>query len=283
MEQQISNPDICDRTAKGYTGSLRYSDPADGPEREWVTRVGIEENLDRKIRSRCALNASPDRPAATAISPDVRSTNLSSVASRRLARAVKRTEDIILSLLLLVVIFPALLVLATAVRIDSPGPILFKQRRVGYLGTLFVVYKFRTMYADVTDADCRKQTDRMDPRVTRVGRFLRKHSLDELPQLINVLLGQMSLVGPRPHALATNIDGIELEDLCNSYRFRHLAKPGITGWAQVNGWRGKLDTREKLLGRVAYDISYIRNWSLSLDLLILLRTALSLIRDTHAF
>jgi len=170
--------------------------------------------------------------------------------------------------LLLVVLAPLMVAIAAAIRLESRGPALFRQRRYGFNNRAFTMLKFRTM-VDCRDASL-VQACRGDPRVTRVGRFLRRTSLDELPQLFNVLSGSMSLVGPRPHAVAHNKAFAEIID---GYYARHRVRPGITGWAQVNGHRGETDTPGKMRARVAYDIYYIEQWSLLLDLQILLRTA----------
>ena len=181
---------------------------------------------------------------------------------------VKRASDIVLSLLILALIAPLLLVLAVAVKLSSPGPALFRQRRYGVAGDEVMVYKFRTMRVMEDGAEIR-QCARGDPRVTPLGAFMRRMSLDELPQLVNVLQGRMSIVGPRPHAVAHN----EMyRKLINGYMLRHKVRPGITGWAQVNGWRGETDTLDKMRSRVAYDLDYLRNWSLRFDLYIMLRT-----------
>ena len=199
------------------------------------------------------------------------------------AAVLKRAEDMILAALALLAMAPALVLIAAAVKLDTPGPVLFRQPRRGFGNRVFNVYKFRSMHADMGDLGSARQTSKGDPRVTRVGAFLRTHSFDELPQLINVLLGQMSIVGPRPHALRTTAGGVVLEEALQSYVARHRVKPGITGWAQVNGWRGELDTQEKLTRRVECDLWYIKNWSLLLDLKILAKTLLCVIFDTHAY
>jgi putative colanic acid biosynthesis UDP-glucose lipid carrier transferase len=155
------------------------------------------------------------------------------------------------------------------VKLDSPGPVLFRQKRYGFNNNDITVFKFRSMRNDPNPDPSVPQAQRNDPRVTRIGAFLRKSSLDELPQLFNVLQGTMSLVGPRPHAVAHNEHYAAVID---GYLGRHRVKPGITGWAQVNGYRGETDTPEKMRMRVQYDLYYIDNWSLSLDLKILLMT-----------
>jgi len=199
------------------------------------------------------------------------------------ASFLKAAEDRVLAGLAVAFLSPILLLIAIAVKLDSPGPVLFRQDRRGFNNTVFRVYKFRTMYHHMADVSGARQTSRNDPRVTRVGQFLRSTSLDELPQLFNVITGDMSLVGPRPHALASCAGGKLYEDVVAEYAARYRVKPGITGWAQVNGWRGETDTVDKISKRVEYDIAYIENWSIGLDLWILLRTALLVIHDPHAY
>jgi exopolysaccharide biosynthesis polyprenyl glycosylphosphotransferase len=166
---------------------------------------------------------------------------------------------------------PVFIGVAVAIKLDSPGPVLFRQRRYGFNQEPFRILKFRSMRALEDDARLR-QAQRGDPRITRVGRWLRRSNIDELPQLLNVLKGDMSLVGPRPHALAH--DQAFERDIAR-YARRHNVRPGITGWAQVNGWRGETDTPEKVRGRIEHDLYYIDHWSLLLDLTILLRTVFS--------
>ncbi|MDP5893939.1 sugar transferase [Pseudomonas aeruginosa] len=161
---------------------------------------------------------------------------------------------------------------ALAIRLDSKGPVLFRQKRYGYNNRLIWVFKFRSMYTERTDANAERQTTRDDDRITRVGRFIRKTSIDELPQLFNVLAGSMSMVGPRPHATATKAAGIPFEEAVSEYSSRHRVKPGITGWAQINGYRGETDTLHKIKKRVEYDLEYIAKWSVWFDLYILFRT-----------
>ncbi|WP_299235877.1 undecaprenyl-phosphate glucose phosphotransferase [uncultured Halomonas sp.] len=186
-----------------------------------------------------------------------------------LARIIKRLEDLILGALLTLLIIPVCLIIAIAIKATSPGPVLFKQYRTGANGRRFKVYKFRTMVVHRERNGHVTQASRCDPRVTRIGALLRRTSLDELPQFYNVLQGRMSIVGPRPHALAHNE---YYKDIVESYMKRHKVKPGITGWAQVNGYRGETDTVEKMERRVACDLWYIDNWSLWLDLRIILLT-----------
>lgn len=184
---------------------------------------------------------------------------------------VKAVEDRVLSAIALLVFAPLLAAIAIAIKLDSPGPVLFRQKRYGFANNEFTVFKFRTMrHRPVEEPDV-PQARRNDPRITRLGAFLRRSSLDELPQLLNVLIGDMSLVGPRPHAVAHNVQFAQVID---DYLSRHRVKPGITGWAQINGLRGETDTPEKMRARVEHDLYYIDNWSLLLDLKILLLTPL---------
>lgn len=185
---------------------------------------------------------------------------------------VKRIEDFFLSSILLIVLSPILLLIAIAIKVDSKGPVFFKQKRHGFNNQVFEVFKFRSMKpVDYSNTEV-KQATRNDPRVTRVGKFLRRSSLDELPQLFNVLVGHMSIVGPRPHAVQHNL---YYSAIISEYYARHNVRPGITGWAQVNGLRGETDTEDKMRRRVEYDLHYIENWSPFLDLKILVMTAFS--------
>lgn len=195
----------------------------------------------------------------------------------------KYAEDLFLASFLLFLLMPFLLIIALAIKLDSSGPVFFKQRRYGFNNQTFSVWKFRTMFADMTDLDCERQTTADDPRVTRVGRVLRKTSFDELPQLINVLRGEMSLVGPRPHAVATKADGQLFEDVVEQYAARHRVKPGITGWAQVNNWRGETPKKEDIQKRVEFDLYYIKNWSIWFDLQILFMTPFALLKGKKAY
>lgn len=191
----------------------------------------------------------------------------------------KRAEDVLLSSLILVLISPLLLAIALAVKITSRGPVLYKQRRYGLDGCRIRVYKFRTMTVCEDDAQV-TQASRADARITRLGAFLRRTSLDELPQFFNVLQGRMSIVGPRPHAVTHNE---QYRRLIKGYMLRHKVRPGITGLAQVNGFRGETDTLEKMRKRVEYDLNYIRNWSLILDLKIIGLTVLRGFTHKNAF
>ena len=190
----------------------------------------------------------------------------------------KRLSDIVLSLLIVLLISPILLTVALLVKTSSPGPIIFKQRRYGLDGKEIIVYKFRSMTV-CEDGPNVPQARKGDARFTPIGGFLRKTSLDELPQFLNVLQGRMSIVGPRPHAVAHN----ELyRKLIKGYMVRHKVKPGITGWAQVNGYRGETETLDKMQGRIDFDLEYLRNWSLKLDLYIIIRTVFLVFKDASA-
>jgi exopolysaccharide biosynthesis polyprenyl glycosylphosphotransferase len=167
---------------------------------------------------------------------------------------------------------PLFLALAIAVKLDSKGPVFFRQNRDGFGDRVIGVHKFRTMCVDATDCNGEFQARPNDPRVTRVGHFLRRWSLDELPQLVNVLRGEMALVGPRPHAVSMRVEERPNRDIVPDYALRHHVKPGITGWAQVNGYHGPVATEEALRARVRYDLDYINNWSFWFDFQILLRT-----------
>lgn len=185
--------------------------------------------------------------------------------------------DKTIALLTIVLLAPVLAAVAIAVRLDSRGPILFRQKRYGFNNELIEVFKFRSMYVDGCDASASRLVTKGDPRVTKVGRFIRKTSLDELPQLFNVLIGNLSLVGPRPHATQAKAAGRLYDEVVEGYFARHKVKPGITGWAQINGWRGETDTDEKIRQRVAHDLYYIENWSVFLDAYILVMTPIALV------
>jgi putative colanic acid biosynthesis UDP-glucose lipid carrier transferase len=192
---------------------------------------------------------------------------------------LKRLSDIVLASLILLLLVPFMVAIAIGVKLSSPGPVLFRQRRYGLDGKEIVVYKFRSMTV-CEDGGVIRQASRNDRRVTKFGALLRKTSLDELPQFINVLQGRMSVVGPRPHAVAHN----EMyRKLIKGYMIRHKVKPGITGWAQVNGYRGETEAIEKMQARIDFDLQYLRNWSLRLDLMIVARTVFVVLRDRHAF
>jgi lipopolysaccharide/colanic/teichoic acid biosynthesis glycosyltransferase len=200
------------------------------------------------------------------------------------ARFLKRVIDLGIALMAsILLVVPALFVML-AIRIDSPGPALFRQQRIGLRGRKFAALKFRTMrwQPDATSQTVQQAT-RDDPRVTRVGHWLRRFSVDELPQLINILRGEMSVVGPRPHAPGTRAGGHLFEEVTQCYDVRHFVKPGLTGLAQIRGWRGETDTEDKLLHRIDCDFEYIACWSVRLDLAIIWRTACSVLCMKNAF
>ena len=198
------------------------------------------------------------------------------------AALVKRAEDVVIAGFCLLLTLPLMVVIALSIKFDSSGPVLFRQKRLGANNLPFNLLKFRSMYVEQADPLGQQLTRAEDPRITRVGRFLRMTSLDELPQLINVLRGEMSLVGPRPHPLAASAAGIAYARAISEYPIRHRVKPGITGWAQVNGWRGETTTIEQIQRRVEHDLYYIENWSLSFDILILGRTFFAILSRANA-
>jgi Undecaprenyl-phosphate glucose phosphotransferase len=197
---------------------------------------------------------------------------------------IKQTFDRVVGALALVALSPVFAATALAIKLDSSGPVLFRQKRFGFNNELIEIYKFRSMRVDQLDPTAAKLVTRDDPRVTRVGRFIRKTSIDELPQLINVVFkGDLSLVGPRPHAVHAKAADRQYDEVVDGYFARHRVKPGITGWAQVNGWRGETDTQEKIQQRVEHDLYYIENWSILLDLYILAITPISLVKSDSAY
>jgi Undecaprenyl-phosphate glucose phosphotransferase len=195
----------------------------------------------------------------------------------------KEIEDRLVAAGILAMISPLLLAIAIAIKLDSRGPVFFRQKRYGFNNQLIEVWKFRTMFHDRTDANAEQLTQRNDPRITRLGAFLRRTSLDELPQFMNVLRGDMSVVGPRPHATAAKAGTLLYQEAVKYYDARHRVKPGITGWAQINGWRGETDTVEQIRKRVEHDLYYIEHWSVAFDLQIILRTALGGFAGRNAY
>jgi exopolysaccharide biosynthesis polyprenyl glycosylphosphotransferase len=192
--------------------------------------------------------------------------------------------DKVFGALALLALSPLMAVVALLIKLESPGPVFFKQRRHGFNNENIEVFKFRSLYADQTDQDARRSVTKDDPRVTRIGRFIRKTSIDELPQLFNVVFeGNLSLVGPRPHAVNQKLEDRQFDEAVDGYFARHRVKPGITGWAQINGWRGEITSPDKIKGRVEHDLYYIENWSLLFDLYILMKTPLSLLRGENAY
>lgn len=195
----------------------------------------------------------------------------------------KRAFDLFFASLAILTLWPVMLIAAIAVKATSKGPVLFVQKRHGFNNEEVSVFKFRSMYTEMSDPTAKQAVTKNDPRVTPVGRFLRKSSLDELPQFFNVLKGDLSLVGPRPHAVAAQTADRKYVDVVESYFARHKVKPGVTGWAQINGWRGEIDSDEKIRFRTAYDLYYIENWSLWLDLKILFLTPIRLLNSENAY
>jgi len=196
-----------------------------------------------------------------------------------LEHAAKRCIDVLLAGIAFTALLPMLAIVAVAIKLDSPGPILFRQKRCGFNGKCFQIYKFRTMSV-LEDGPSIIQAKFGDERVTRLGAWLRRTSIDELPQLLNVLEGSMSLVGPRPHAVAHDN---QFDKMVQNYAFRRRVKPGLTGWAQVNGCRGPTPTAASIERRVEYDLWYIDNWSLKLDLVILLQTPIEILLGRNAY
>jgi len=225
---------------------------------------------DRIVRN---LAANPSFVLKPSLSIEIQRGPLS-----RFEQFLKRGLDVVAAFIGLVLVAPPMLVIALIVKIDSPGPILFRQQRNGFNAKQFTIFKFRTMTV-IEDGDNVVQATRFDQRITRVGRILRQSSLDELPQLFNVLRGDMSLVGPRPHAL---LHDSQYSELLSDYAFRHHVKPGITGWAQVNGFRGETSRVEQMRRRVDFDLWYINNWSLIFDIKILLSTCFEVVRARNA-
>jgi Undecaprenyl-phosphate glucose phosphotransferase len=196
---------------------------------------------------------------------------------------LKTLFDRIAGALLLAALLPVMAITAIAIKLDSPGPVLFRQRRLGFNNEVIEVCKFRSLYHQHADPLARRVVTKNDARVTKVGRFIRRTSIDELPQLVNVLRGELSLVGPRPHAVEAPTANRLWEEVVDGYFARHRVRPGLTGWAQINGWRGEIDTPEKLQHRVEHDLYYIENWSLLFDLYILLRTPFALLKTENAY
>lgn len=195
----------------------------------------------------------------------------------------KRAFDLVFASLMIVLLAPVMVATAVAIRMESKGPVLFRQKRYGFNNEVIDVLKFRSMYHEMADPLAKKVVTKNDPRVTRVGRFIRRTSIDELPQLFNVLRGDLSLVGPRPHAVNAHTNEKLWDEVVDGYFARHKVKPGVTGWAQINGWRGEVDTPEKIEKRVEYDVYYIENWSILFDLRILVQTPFALLKTENAY
>jgi Undecaprenyl-phosphate glucose phosphotransferase len=196
---------------------------------------------------------------------------------------VKRAFDLVIASLALVVLSPLMAAVALAIRLESPGPVLFRQKRYGFNNNVIEVCKYRSMYHRFADPEAKNVVTRNDPRVTAVGRFIRRTSLDELPQLFNVIRGDLSLVGPRPHAVNAHHADRMFEEVVDGYFARHRVKPGVTGWAQINGLRGEIDSPDKIRRRVEHDLYYIENWSVLFDLHVLLVTPFRLLNTENAY
>ncbi|MBL6455929.1 exopolysaccharide biosynthesis polyprenyl glycosylphosphotransferase [Belnapia sp. T6] len=251
-----------------------------------------------EARMQALLRHFADYPVDVRLAPDLmayRSPGLSGPEAERLrllrladrpirgwGAAVKAIEDYSLAVLALAICAVPMLLIALAVKLDSPGPVLFRQRRTGFNDQPFYVLKFRTMYQEKLDYTVAQQVRAGDSRVTRVGAVLRRTSLDELPQILNIIRGEMSFIGPRPHAPGTRAGGRPFEEVAARYAARHRVKPGLTGLAQVRGWRGPTETEDKLLRRVESDLEYIDTWSPWLDFTILVRTLLAVVRMKNA-
>ncbi|HKU94704.1 MAG TPA: undecaprenyl-phosphate glucose phosphotransferase [Vineibacter sp.] len=274
-------------------------DLVDDIRRLGITSVIVALPLSADLRLAAALNKLSLVPVDVRLCPDdfglqlgtvdvshVGDVTLINVMERPLRdwrRVAKEIEDRVLAAMILALISPLMLAVAALIKLDSPGPVFFRQKRYGFNNRLIEVWKFRSMYVEAQDANAEQLTRRNDPRVTRIGAFLRRTSMDELPQFFNVLRGEMSIVGPRPHALAAKAGRLLYQDAVRYYDARHRMKPGITGWAQINGWRGETDTVEQIRKRVEHDLYYIENWSIALDLKIILRTVFGGFTGRYAY
>jgi putative colanic acid biosynthesis UDP-glucose lipid carrier transferase len=260
-----------------------------------VKEIFVAADLQRWSTIRDLIQRLCDLPLPLTLLPDENIATLFERTSRRFGSTIgiefqraplslserieKRILDLVITIGSIVLLTPMFLIIALAIKLDSPGPALFMQTRRGFNSKKFKIFKFRTMTV-LDDGATVKQAVRGDKRITRIGAWLRKTSIDELPQLFNVLKGEMSIVGPRPHAAAHDD---HFSELISCYAFRHHMKPGITGWAQVNGYRGETPTLECMKGRVDHDIWYVDNWSVLLDIRIILQTALELFRGRNAY
>jgi lipopolysaccharide/colanic/teichoic acid biosynthesis glycosyltransferase len=196
---------------------------------------------------------------------------------------IKRFEDLIIASTLVFLLWPVIVIIIIAIKIESCGPVIFKQQRYGYGNSTFYIWKFRTMYSDLCDPTGKTQTSRDDYRITHTGKLLRRYSLDELPQLFNVIRGEMSIVGPRAHPVEMRVNNRLYGEAVANYAERHRVYPGLTGLAQVKGLRGEIDSIEKARTRVEFDLQYIEKWSLALDIKILIQTAILIFCDKHAY
>src|SRR5690348_15358240 len=276
------------RSCMGYPIHRTIDDLVGEARQQHIDTVLVARPLNDDRRLVEALNRLCQVPVNVRLCPDAFGLRLGQVQASHVAghtflnvvdrplsgwpSIAKEIEDRVLGAAILGLISPLLLAIAIMIKLDSPGPVLFRQKRYGFNNQLIEVFKFRTMYTHMTDHNAAQLTRRNDPRITRLGAFLRRTSLDELPQFVNVVRGEMSIVGPRPHALSAKAGALLYQDAVKYYDARHRVKPGITGWAQVNGWRGETDTVEQIRKRVEHDLYYIEHWSILLDLKIIVRT-----------
>jgi Undecaprenyl-phosphate glucose phosphotransferase len=275
-------PKLCELARQGEIDQVLISGPQFTPKRLEQIVEGLSE---------VCVDVSLIPPQAIELSPNYRVNLLGTVPVltlwqrpfRDMNQVVKRAEDIVLSAVALVILSPVLLITALLIRFTSAGPIMFVQPRVGFNNETIRVFKFRSMYTDMTDVGARQTTTRDDPRVTPVGRFLRRFSVDELPQLLNVLQGSMSLVGPRPHGTEMMVGDRFYHEAVRGYAGRHRVKPGITGYAQVKGLRGEVRTIERAKRRIELDKHYVDNWSFWLDIYILFATVRAVLFDRDAY
>jgi exopolysaccharide biosynthesis polyprenyl glycosylphosphotransferase len=270
----LANTRLTSRADKFHYPDLRFEPPR-VKRTLMVFKVGMIMRADARLLERSYVGALPE--------PSRVAENGASYRFGPWATAQKAVFDYCGALGLIILTSPLLCLVLLAIKLDSSGSILFRQRRTGRDNKPFNCFKFRTMYADQADDEARSQTMRDDPRVTRIGRWLRRFSIDELPQLFNVLRGEMSLVGPRPHGVGTTAENRPLADLVDGYDLRHRVKPGITGWAQVNGCRGPVHTLDDVRHRVEYDLQYIESWTLIADIQILIKTARYEIFSSRAY
>ena len=286
-------PDLCGVPVLGNLGALM-----DWDDLPMVDRVIITIQASARSRVKQVVDRLRSMPNKVVLTLDMRGfdsdgTTIGQIGSMPVAyvsgtptdarRAFwKRVQDLVIGSVALVLLAPVMVLVAVAIKLDSPGPVFFRQVRHGFNNQAFRCWKFRSMRTDRTDHTAARQVTRDDPRVTRVGRFIRKTSLDELPQLFNVLAGDMSLVGPRPHAIGMKTGDVASEKLVADYAHRHRIKPGMTGWAAIHGSRGPVDTPQQVQDRIRYDVDYIDNASFWLDIWIMALTIPSLLGDRQA-
>jgi Undecaprenyl-phosphate glucose phosphotransferase len=281
-------------TCAGHAVRGSLDDLIDHCRKDGTTSICVALPLSQERRIATILERLVVVPADVRLCPDAYGVGLGPMAVSHLGNVtllnvrdlplggwrlvIKEIEDRLIAAAVLALVAPLFAIIAIAIRLDSPGPVFFRQMRHGYNNRLIRVLKFRTLYDHASDPNAEKLSDDEDPRVTRVGAVLRRTMLDELPQFVNVLRGEMSVVGPRPHAMAAKAGGLLYRDAVPDYDARHRMKPGVTGWAQVNGWRGDTKTVEQIRQRVAHDLHYIEHWSVMMDLKIVIMTALMALR-----